>query len=134
MYGRTAGNPVVNVRHESRHRLVADGIGSNFRGSLIERVDKADVAVAAEAKCVRNIFLDQIVNDDLAAVHPSQSITPLGPKPSRKGPAVRNHDQKKQRKRECHQEVSGAPTSFLAPRRAGEDEEGGISKLGRRPW
>ena len=32
---------------------------------------------------MRNIFLDQIVNDNLAAVHPSQSITPLGPKPSR---------------------------------------------------
>jgi hypothetical protein len=32
---------------------------------------------------MRNIFLDQIVNDNLAAVHPSQSITPLGPKLSR---------------------------------------------------
>ena len=30
-----------------------------------------------------NVFLDQIVNDNLAAIHPSQSITPLGPKPSR---------------------------------------------------
>jgi len=35
--------------------------------------------VAAEAERMSNVFLDQIVNDNLAAVHPSQSITPLGP-------------------------------------------------------
>ena len=57
---------------------MTDRIGSNFCGSLVERVDETDVAVAAEAECMRNIFLDQIVNDNLAAVHPSQSITPLG--------------------------------------------------------
>jgi hypothetical protein len=39
--------------------------------------------VAAEAERMSNVFLDQIVNDNLAAIHPSQSITPLGPKPSR---------------------------------------------------
>jgi hypothetical protein len=76
---RTAGNPIVDVRHESRHRLVTDRIGSNFCGSLVERVDETDVAVAAEAERMSNVFLDQIVNDNLAAVHPSQSITPLGP-------------------------------------------------------
>ena len=57
---------------------MTDRVGSNFCGSLVERVDETDVAVAAEAECMRNIFLDQIVNDNLAAVHPSQSITPLG--------------------------------------------------------
>jgi hypothetical protein len=40
-----------------------------------------------------DIFLDQIVNDNLAAVHPSQSITPLGPRPP--GKAQRGYEQRK---------------------------------------
>jgi hypothetical protein len=35
--------------------------------------------VATKTERMSNVFLDQIVNNDLAAIHPSQSITPLGP-------------------------------------------------------
>jgi hypothetical protein len=73
---------------------------------------------------VSNIFLDQIINDNLAAVHSSQSITSLGgAKPSSKGPVQRSQTKKKQNGNgNFTTEGLGAPVSFFP--RAARDEGG----------
>jgi hypothetical protein len=37
---------------------------------LVERIEHADIAVAANAEDIRNIVGDQIVGDQLGALHP----------------------------------------------------------------
>ena len=46
-----------------------DGKRSDLAGAFIERVDEADIPVAAKAEDVGNLLLDQIVDDNLATVH-----------------------------------------------------------------
>ena len=45
-------------------------------GALMERVQKTDVPVAAQAEYVGNILLNQIIDDDLATIHTGQNMAP----------------------------------------------------------
>ena len=47
-------------------------------GALMERVQKTDVPVAAKAEYIGNIFLDEIIDDDLAAIHTGHNMAPSG--------------------------------------------------------
>ena len=66
--GRPAGDAVIDVGHEARDGLVMHRNGLDVVAPLVQRVDEADIAVAAQAEDVRHLFADQIVDDDLAAV------------------------------------------------------------------
>ncbi len=66
--GRPAGDAVIDVGHEARDGLVMNRNGRDVVAPLVQRVDEADIAVAAQAEDVRHLFTDQIVDDDLATV------------------------------------------------------------------
>ena len=65
---RLAADAVVHVRHETGDALVVDGDCLDFVGAFVERVEEADIAVAAEAENVRYLFAYEIVDDHLTAV------------------------------------------------------------------
>src|SRR5262249_56021315 len=48
--------------------LVMDGDGLDVVGALVQRVDEADIAVAAQAEDVGHLLAHQIVDDHLTAV------------------------------------------------------------------
>ena len=66
--GRFAAHTVVDVRHESGDALVVDGHRLDVVSALVERVDKADISVAAQAEDVRHLFAHEIIDDHLTAV------------------------------------------------------------------
>jgi len=45
-------------------------------GALMERIQKADVPVAAQAEDVGDVFLNEIIDDDLATIHAGQYTSP----------------------------------------------------------
>ena len=65
---RLAGDPVEDVGHEARDRLVMGRDGLDVLGALVQGVDEADVAVPAQAEGVGHLLLDEIVDDHLTAV------------------------------------------------------------------
>ena len=66
--GRPARDTVIDVGHEAGDALMVHRDGLDLVGTLIERVDELDVAVAAEAEHLRHLLLDQIVDNDLGAI------------------------------------------------------------------
>ena len=66
--GGFAADAVVHVGHEAGDALVVDGDGLDVVGAFIERVEEADIAVAAQAEDVRHLFAHEIVDDHLTAV------------------------------------------------------------------
>ena len=42
----------------------------------MERVQKTDVPVAAQSENVGDLFLNEIIDDDLAAIHAGQNMAP----------------------------------------------------------
>src|SRR5262249_51242267 len=65
---RLAADAVVHVRHETGDALVMNGDRLDVVGAFVERVEEADIAVAAQAENVRHLFAHQIVDDHLTAV------------------------------------------------------------------
>ena len=65
---RLAADAVIHVGHEAGHALVPDRDGLDVVGALVEGVDEADIAVAAQAEGVGHLLADQVIDDDLAAV------------------------------------------------------------------
>ncbi len=65
---RLAADPVVDVGHEARDGLVVHGDRLDIVRALIERVDEADIAVAAQAEDVRHLLPHKVVDDHLTAV------------------------------------------------------------------
>src|SRR5262249_32625369 len=65
---RLAADAVVHVRHETGDALVMNGDSLDVVGAFVERVEEADIAVAAQAKDVRHLFAHELVDDHLTAV------------------------------------------------------------------
>ncbi len=66
--GRPPRDAVIDVRHEAGDAFMMHRDGLEFVGTLIQRVDELDIAVAAQAEHLRHFFLDQIIDDDLGTV------------------------------------------------------------------
>ena len=65
---RLARDAVIDVGHEAADALMMGRDRLDIGRALIQRVDELDVAVAAQAKRVGHLLLDQIVDDHLCAV------------------------------------------------------------------
>ena len=66
---RLVAHPEIGVRHMGRDLLVARRNELDAVARLVERIEHADIAVAAYAEDIRNIVGDQIVGDQLGALH-----------------------------------------------------------------
>ena len=119
---RLAFDAVVDVGHEARDRLVVRRDGLDVALALEQRVEQADVAVAAQAEDVRHLLAHEIVDDDLAAVEDVGGHVPRPPSlssPRKRGPIRRlrigrNTDGVKQQR-----------PSDMGPRLRGDDRSEG---------
>jgi hypothetical protein len=64
----------VRVGHVPGRLLVPGRDRLDGVGAIVERVEQADVAVAAEAEDVGDLLADQVLDDDLAAVSHGPSL------------------------------------------------------------
>ena len=60
----------IGVRHVGGHLLVARRNQLDAVARLIERVEHADIAVATDAEDIRNVVGDQVLGNQLGALHP----------------------------------------------------------------
>jgi len=57
---RPAGHPIIDIGHEAGDRLVMHRQGLDVVGSLIERIDELNIAVAAQAEDLRHLLANEI--------------------------------------------------------------------------
>ncbi|MGC2200136.1 MAG: hypothetical protein WA633_08335 [Stellaceae bacterium] len=65
---RLTADPVIDVRHEARHGVMPGRDRLDLLPPFVERVDKADIAVAAETESVGHLLADQVIDDHLPSV------------------------------------------------------------------
>ena len=75
---RLARHPVIDIGHEAAQRLVSNRERLDFIGAFMERIQKTDVPVAAKAEHIGNLFLNEIIDDNLATIHVGQNKAPSG--------------------------------------------------------
>src|SRR5581483_7842870 len=66
--GRLAADAVVDVGDKAGDAFVPGRDRLDLVGALVQRVDKADIAVPAQPEDIGHAFADQVIDDDLAAV------------------------------------------------------------------
>jgi hypothetical protein len=66
----------IGVRHVGRDLLVARRDQLDLVAGAIERVEHADIAVAANAEHVGNLVPDQMLGDQVGALHPWHGLIP----------------------------------------------------------
>jgi hypothetical protein len=57
-----AADPVKDVGHEARHRLMSCRDRLDLPCVLVKRVDKSDIAMTAEAEGNRYLLPDQVID------------------------------------------------------------------------
>ena len=119
---RLVADPEIGVGHVPGGLLVADRDHADLVAALVQRIQHADVAVAAEPDDVRHVLCDQEIRDQLAALHVWHG--PAGPRENCVGRLVR-----------CGANLSlAAKPSQFTPRPSFELAEAGLYPWDQHSW
>jgi hypothetical protein len=66
---RLVPDPVVGIGDEAGRRLVVHRQGADLAGPVVEGVEQPEVPVPAQAHHVRHPLADEVLGDDLRALH-----------------------------------------------------------------
>ena len=72
---RLVAHAEIGVRHVGRHLLVARRDQLDAVARLVQRVEHADVAVAADAEHVGDLVPDQVFGDQVGTLHPRHAAS-----------------------------------------------------------